>query len=85
MEIEKLEIQVKKGEICTEALRAPKARDCKCQRVWGHAPPENLKKLELKYEVSCIFRHVYSKENERVPQQILCKKLKKKTLITTGS
>ena len=82
MESEKLEIQVKKGEICMRALRVPKAPDCKRQRhllprgVWGHAPLENFFKMELKYEVSCIFRHVYSKENDRVPQQILYEKLK---------
>ena len=46
----------------------------------GMPPPQKIcKKLELKYEVSCIFRHVYSKENEKVPQKILCKKLKKNT------
>ena len=73
---------MKKGEICTRALRAPKGPDCKClfhllpRGVWGHGPPENLKKMELKYEVSCIFRDVYSKENDRVPQQILYEKLK---------
>ena len=69
---------MKKGEIRTGALRAAKVPDCRRHLLlWGSG--ENFKKLELKYEVSCIFRHVCSKENERVPQQILCKKTEKNT------
>ena len=58
METENQEIELKKGEIFNGLLRVPKAPG---GGVWGH---------ELKYEVSCIFRHVPTKENERIPQQI---------------
>ena len=71
---------MKKGETCTGPLRAPDGGEdagLQCRRylpTWGGGlgacPPQNLKKLELKYEVFCISRHVYSVENDRVPQQI---------------